>query len=398
MEYIITERQYRLISEQAPPTLTSSNQKSSLQPTTNVKSGTVNSTLGPGQPLDKHTLLTILQIGTAFIPVAGPFISAGIGLADAGLYYKEGDKTTAGVTAAFSMIPFLGPIVSKIPGVKQLGSKGMAALGAKIARGSKNLTQAEIEIANAVKFHSAKVQEMLKEMAPRLTKVMKEINLYKPNFIKKYGQEKYDRLLVEYLYGMNNPKNKVRFINTLKNVKNPTLQVKPMLGGGSDHMVFQSVLKPNMVFKAELRPGEVEKWYNLFKKHPKIFANPSKIVKVKGSNGEILNAVAIEKLNTQPFMQLWEDLTQVGGKLKTIPIDDGRRGLETVLKNLRNVSNKEKWNNIVIAAKKQYPNLSRKIDEFNNMIDELYKITPNPDIRQYNLGYDTNGLLKALDI
>ena len=44
-----------------------------------------------------HTVNTVLQIGSAFIPVIGPFISAGIGLADAKKYYDEGDTKTAGL-------------------------------------------------------------------------------------------------------------------------------------------------------------------------------------------------------------------------------------------------------------------------------------------------------------
>ena len=101
MKIILSESQFnRILSEQvkkpitAPSaTLTPSNQSSVLKPTTNVKSGTINSTLGAGTGLDTHTFMTLAQIATAFIPVAGPFISAGIGLADAALYYKEGDKS-----------------------------------------------------------------------------------------------------------------------------------------------------------------------------------------------------------------------------------------------------------------------------------------------------------------
>jgi hypothetical protein len=106
MKIILTERQYRLINDQFKATLTPSKQSSSLNSTTNVASGTLNPTKG-SMPVDPHTLMTILAIGTAFIPVAGPFISAGIGLADAALYYEEGDKSSAGLTAAFSMIPFI---------------------------------------------------------------------------------------------------------------------------------------------------------------------------------------------------------------------------------------------------------------------------------------------------
>jgi hypothetical protein len=391
MKYILSERQYDLLVEQwwndpkhpewkkfAPTDY----EKRELK-----KAETTLNNLNP------HTIATIAQIGTAFIPFVGPLISAGIGLADAGLYYKEGDKNAAGLTAAFSMIPFVGKLVSKIPGVKELGVKGMAALSTKIAKGSKYFTQAETEIANAVTKYRTEVQQQLMEIAPKLTSVMREVNLYKPNFVKKYGEEKYNSLLIEFLYGN---KNKSTFISKLKDVKNPTIKIKPVLGAGSDHKVFQSSVNPNVVFKAEVRPGEVQKWYNTFKKYPDVFAQPSKIVKVKGYEGEILNAVAIEKLNVGPFYHLWNDLSKLGSKLNKIAYDD--RGLENLLKNLGNVTNKQNWNDIMVAAKKEYPNLIQKIDEFNNMINKLYKITPKPDIRQYNLGYDKKGVLKALDI
>lgn len=392
MRYLITERQYRVIIEQWWNDPKHPEWKKYAP--TDYEKGELKKSETVLNNLDPHTIATIFQIGTAFIPFVGPFISAGIGLADAGMYYKEGDNKAAGLTAAFSMLPFVGKLVSKIPGVKQLGKQGMAALSTKIAKGSKYFTQAEIEILNAVTKYRDEVQQQLVKLAPKLTYAMKEINLYKPNFVKKYGEEKYNSLLIEYLYGN---KSKSHFISKLKGVKNPTIQVKPWIGSGSDHMVFKSVVNPNVVFKAELRPGEVEKWYSTFKKYPEVFAQPSKIVKVKGSDGKLLNAVAIEKLDTQPFVKLWDDLTKVGGKLKNLHRYDFR-GLEEVLKNLGNAANKQKWNDILVAAKKELPALSNKIDEFNNMINKLYKITPEPDIRQFNLGYDTKGVLKALDI
>jgi len=272
MKIVITERQYRIINEQWWNDPKHPEWKKYAP--TDYEKGELKKSETVLNNLDPHTIATIFQIGTAFIPFIGPFISAGIGLADAGLYYKEGDKNAAGLTAAFSMIPFAGKLAMKIPGVKQLGIRGMAALSTKIAKGSKYFTQSEIEIANAVTKYRSELQQQLVKMAPKLTFVMKEINLYKPNFVKKYGEEKYNSLLIEYLYGN---KNKSAFISKLKGVKHPTIQVKPWIGGGSDHLVFQSAVKPNIVFKAEVRPGEVEKWYNIFKKHPDVFAQPSKI-------------------------------------------------------------------------------------------------------------------------
>ncbi len=79
-----------------------------------------------------HGVNQVLQIGSLLIPFIGPFVSAGIGLADAGIYAKEGKNGEAGVAAFFALLPAIGSVVSKIPGVKQLGQKGMQALAAKL--------------------------------------------------------------------------------------------------------------------------------------------------------------------------------------------------------------------------------------------------------------------------
>jgi hypothetical protein len=78
-----------------------------------------------------HLVNQVAQIGALIIPVVGPFISAGIGLADAATYVKEGKNTEAGVSAFFALLPGIGSVVGKIPGVKQLGQKGMQLLATK---------------------------------------------------------------------------------------------------------------------------------------------------------------------------------------------------------------------------------------------------------------------------
>ena len=78
-----------------------------------------------------HLVNQVSQIAALIIPVVGPFISAGIGLADAATYAKEGKNTEAGVSALFALLPGIGAVVGKIPGVKQLGQKGMQALATK---------------------------------------------------------------------------------------------------------------------------------------------------------------------------------------------------------------------------------------------------------------------------
>jgi hypothetical protein len=84
-----------------------------------------------------HTILTTIQIALLFIPVVGWFASAGIGLANAGMYYKEGDTKQAGIEAIFALLPGVGKIAKTIPGVSKLGAKGMAKLGGKLATSKK---------------------------------------------------------------------------------------------------------------------------------------------------------------------------------------------------------------------------------------------------------------------
>ena len=163
----------------------------------------------PKGKIDPHTLMTVLAIGTAFIPVVGPFISAGIGLADAAMYYKEGDKTSAGVTAAFSMIPFIG----KIPGVKELGSKGMALLGSKLAKGIKVFSPAETKILNTIKQNEAVIKQGLENASKQLSPITKELQSFKPAYIERFGQESYDNLLREFLSGKSN---KEYFVGVLR--------------------------------------------------------------------------------------------------------------------------------------------------------------------------------------
>ena len=395
MKYLISEKQYRLISEQwwndpkhpewkkYAPTDYEKRELKKAETTLNN--------------LDPHTLATIGAIGTAFIPVIGPFLSAALGASDAALYYKEGDKKSAGITAAFSMLPLLGPIVSKIPGLKQLGSKGMAALASKIGKGEA-LTKAEIELTNAIKNFQPQIQQELSKSAPKLKKIIKDIESYKPNFIKKYGETEYNFKLAEYLYD-DAADASTKFVSKLKGVKDPNIRVKPKLGGGADHRVFQSATNPNVVFKAEMRPGEVNKWFDTFRKYPKIFAKAIRKAKVKGSDGELLDAVVMEKLNTSKFMTFWDAMASKLGEFQKNLGPSQQASLENLVKTIKSDNiNKIKWEKFIPFFKKQYPNLSSQMDEFVRMVEELYKIVPNPDIRKFNLGYDASGVLKALDL
>jgi hypothetical protein len=377
MKILLSELQYKNLVEQ------SSYEKGIMDRSSNMLDKISN--------VDPHTLMTITQIGTAFIPVVGVFISASIGLADAGMYYNEGDKTSAGITAAFSMLPF----VSKIPGVKKLGSKGMALLASKLGKGVKNLTEIEIGVLNAVAKEGDMVKSQLNKVSAKLSRLGNQLDLYRKNYITKYGENEYTALLWKYLYGGVDEQS---FVQTLKNVKNPNIRIKPAIGGGADHRVFQSAIHADQVIKAEIRPGEVNLWYNTFKKYPKVFANVIKKAKVKGTNGAMMDAVVLEKLNTEPFMNLWTNMESLLIKMERQNPGSPMVGLESTLKNIQNPAFKNVWNNFLTYVKQNNPSIFGKVNELNVMVGELYKITPKPDIRQFNFGYDKNGLLKALDL
>jgi hypothetical protein len=114
-----------------------------------------------------HTVLTTLQIATAFIPIVGWAASAGIGLIDAKMYYDEKDTRTAGLVAVFSILPVLGKVIQKIPGVNQLGKRGMSALAKKL----------NVAKTTAVKF-SATEMEVINELAKNDKFVKQQIESY----------------------------------------------------------------------------------------------------------------------------------------------------------------------------------------------------------------------------
>ena len=118
-----------------------------------------------------HTVNTVLQIGTAFIPFVGPFISAGIGLADAGLYYKEGETKKSGLVAILSVLPGAGALLSKIPtigpAIVNLGTKGMAALAVKLST-NKTLNAIEISIVNGLARYAPIITQEAKVLGQKL--------------------------------------------------------------------------------------------------------------------------------------------------------------------------------------------------------------------------------------
>lgn len=148
MKYIISERQFSLIKEQVSDSRFGL-ERFGYNPN---KPETLDNAMKQDkefrQSLDPHTVLSITAIASSFIPLVGPLIALGIGLADASIYLQKGDKKTAGLVALFASIPAIGQLANRL-GLSAWSAKQLAELGKKISTGGK-LTSNEIQVVNKI--------------------------------------------------------------------------------------------------------------------------------------------------------------------------------------------------------------------------------------------------------
>lgn len=185
MNYLITESQLKIIVNEQKSDYAVDRQSNAIMNASGIRSkedyNTVNTVTkkameGATVPLDDHTVMTILQIGSAFIPYIGPLLSTGIGLADAALYYKKGDTKTAGLVAFFASIPGIGGLASKL-GLAKWTSKALGELGKKISNGSKLLPQ-EIQAAKVVAKNQNLILNGIKQVAITVGKTATTVGGY----------------------------------------------------------------------------------------------------------------------------------------------------------------------------------------------------------------------------
>jgi hypothetical protein len=199
MKIIITERQYKSLREQTPvpdvnaiknfvnkqgtTTSTTKPTQPAAKPTQpasstnlNLQGKTLSPKYGPQKPLTpeeyykkygmtpseaEHKNNQIFAMGASFFPAIGPLVATVTGLADAKQYWNEGDKVSSGVVGVFSLLPYVGPVLGKIPGIKQLGQKGMAALAAKIAKGTPITDATELAVISGLNANKELVKSSL---------------------------------------------------------------------------------------------------------------------------------------------------------------------------------------------------------------------------------------------
>jgi hypothetical protein len=118
-----------------------------------------------------HEINTVLALGLGIF--GGPIgigIASGLGFLDAKQYFDEGDDKTGGMVLMFSLIPFAGPVISKLfPGAAKLGSKGMALLAKKISQKVKITDPAEIKIVTDIAKYRQIIEQEMKKIGKELS-------------------------------------------------------------------------------------------------------------------------------------------------------------------------------------------------------------------------------------
>jgi hypothetical protein len=99
--------------------------------------------------------------------------------------------------------------------VKQLGAKGMAALSSKLTKGQK-LTQLETEIVNSINKFKQFISSELNLASSKISPITKEIQSLKPKYIERFGVNKYEELLRDYISGVSDKNYFLQSLNSAK--------------------------------------------------------------------------------------------------------------------------------------------------------------------------------------
>jgi hypothetical protein len=182
-----------------------------------------------------------------------------------------------------------------------------------------------------------------------------------------------------------------------------TFKQKPLIGSGTQHVVYQSKHNPNIVYKIGEK-NETLKWVTLFKKYPKYFPIIYKTGLTNSKkDGKIITDmyVAIEKLNTEQAIYEWELMENELSKLQIIDIDFIHAFDDTMKVAIVD----EEYNNQILESLKAHNKkiyyLYIKWVNFLHTINSIVQPLKNGtmlDVHRYNYGYTNEGKIKCLDI
>lgn len=176
MKLLITESQLkRLISEQVPG-LTPAGGYDYQKPAAIKAAGDQAVKMVKNFKLGPHEVMAIAQFASAVLipPPGGLAVAAAIGVLDAYQYKLEKNNRMAGLTLLMAALPGIASIANEVPGIKQLGSKGMAALASKLEKGITAFAPEESAVVDFVSAHLPQIkteyQAYVKRTADTLAK------------------------------------------------------------------------------------------------------------------------------------------------------------------------------------------------------------------------------------
>jgi hypothetical protein len=113
---------------------------------------------------NQQLVLNVVALASAFIPVVGPAISAGISLAGAYGQYRQGNNKAAAIELFFAVLPFIG----KIPGMAKVSRAMAGSIKVKLVRGGTMTLQEFNTVKQIIAYDtyiSSKVGQYLEKQA-----------------------------------------------------------------------------------------------------------------------------------------------------------------------------------------------------------------------------------------
>jgi hypothetical protein len=193
----------------------------------------------------------------------------------------------------------------------------------------------------------------------------------------------------------------VRYPNP-KGINELNIKDKKILNYGVEHNIYRSIKHPNKLIK--VGPDFiVNEWYDMFEENPDIFPkvygmyplkNREWIRRIGIQHGQMNNFfeeseyyyVMIEELDTKRFLNLWNQMEETNGEVNDV-------GLSEMMEYY---GYEENWDKLLGHVKDS--TIFNEVNAFYSLIKRLHEVKDNPDLHQKQFGFDSEGVLKALDI
>lgn len=177
---------------------------------------------------------------------------------------------------------------------------------------------------------------------------------------------------------------------------------KEIINHGVEHNIYRSIKHPNKLIK--VGPDFiVNEWYYMFEENPDIFPkvygmyplkNREWIKRIGVQPSQETNFfdeseyyyVVIEELDTKRFLNLWNQMDETNREVNDVSLFDM----------LEYDGYEDSWNNLLDHVKDS--TIYNEVNTFHSLIERLHEVKDSPDLHQKQFGFDSEGVLKALDI